>query len=245
VSVPAALVVAVVAAAAAVVLAGCSSSFDQARTLEREGAKAAAPQKGLSIGRANPDVTVADSAVVTDANGSAVVLTLKSTAKEDQRDVPIAIDVRGAKRATVFKNDAPGLEPSLTEMSVVEAGKETDWVNDQVVPSAPPRDVEAKVGAPKSPAATAVPKLTVSGVTLQNDPTSGVLASGRVKNDSTVPQTKLVAYGVARKGAKVVAAGRAVIPKLIPGKTAIFRIYFIGDPRKGKLTVNVPPSSFR
>ena len=230
---------------AAVALAGCSSSFDQAKQLEKEGLKASAPQKGLSIGKENGDVQVVDSATLTDENGSAVVLTLKSTAKEDQLDVPIAIDVLGAKKASVFKNHTPGLEPSLTEMSVVRGGKETDWVNDQVVATDTPKTVETEIGLPRTEASGPLPELTVTGVKLEDDPTSGVLASGTVKNDSKVLQTKLVAYGVARDGKDVVAAGRAVVPKLKPGKSSIFRIYFIGDPRKGELTVNVPPSTFR
>lgn len=235
-----------VALLAAVALAGCSSSFDQAKQLEKEGQKASAPQKGLTIAKANPDVKVTDSAVITDENGSAVVLTLKSTAKDDELNVPVAIDVQGKKKVSVFKNDTAGLEPSLVGMSVVAGGGETDWVNDQVVPDDTPQDVEAKVGLPKTPSPSGpLPALTVSGVKLENDPTSGVLASGTVKNDSQVLQTKLVAYGVTRDGGKVVAAGRAVVPKLKPGKSSIFRIYFIGDPRKGKLTVNVPPSTFK
>ena len=44
-------------------------------------------------------------------------------------------------------------------------------------------------------------------------------------------QRKLVIYGVARKGGSVVAAGRAQIKRLKPGKRARYKIFFIGNPR--------------
>lgn len=231
------------AALAAIALAGCSSSFAQNDRLEKEGLGASKAQQGLSVTKENPDVSVADTASVTDENGTAIVVTLKSRAKDDQVNVPVGVDVVDAKGTSVFKNDTPGLEPSLVEMPVVPPG-ETDWVNDQVQPSGTPAKVKAEVGLPKAKAPTKLPTLTVSGVKLETDPTSGILASGTVKNDSTVDQTKLVAFGVARDGRKVVAAGRAVLPKLKAGKSGIFRIFFIGDPRKGKLAVHIPPSTF-
>ncbi len=231
------------AALATLALAGCSSSFEQNDKLEKSSLGASKAQKGLSVTKENPDVKVADTATITDENGSAVVITLKSTAKGSQINVPIAIDVLGAKKTSVFKNDTPGLEPSLVEMPLVEPG-ESDWVNDQVQPDDVPKSVEATVGLPKQPAPASIPKLTVTPAALETDPTSGILAKGTVTNDSQVEQRKLVAFGVVRDGNKVVAAGRAVVQKLKPGKKAIFRIFFIGDPRKGKLTVTVPPSTF-
>jgi hypothetical protein len=228
---------------AAVALGGCESSFEQSARLEKQGGVSQS-EKGLSISDKNNDVTVADTELVTDENGTAVVVSLKSTAKSEQVNVPIALDVLDKQKASVFKNDTPGLEPSLTEADVVPPG-DSEWVNDQIQAAGEPATAKATVGEPKQAPPAELPKLTVSDVKIQNDATSGVLASGKVTNESKVEQTKLVISGIARDGKKLVAAGRAVLPKLKPGKSGVFRIFFIGDPRKGKLTVLAPPSTFK
>jgi len=234
----------VVVMLAATILTGCSSSFEQSRKLEAEGSDALAGQKGVAVNRSSKDLDVTGTAVIHDENGAAAVVTLRSSAKTDQVDAPIAIDVVDRKGTSVFKNDTPGLEPSLTHVPVVRPGETFDWVNDQVQAAGTPAKVKARVGnPPKAAPGTPLPKLTVSGVRLENDATSGVLATGTIRNDSKVLQVKLVAFGVVRDGDKVVAAGRAGLPKLKPGKDLPFRMFFIGDPRKGKLTISVPPST--
>jgi hypothetical protein len=52
-------------------------------------------------------------------------------------------------------------------------------------------------------------------------------------------------FAVALKGDKVVAAGRALVPKVLPGdpaKKPRFRLYFIGDPKGAKIDVTVAPN---
>ena len=53
---------------------------------------------------------------------------------------------------------------------------------------------------------------------------------------------ELMIYAVARDGKRIVAAGRGQVPKLKPGAKAPFAVYFIGDPRAGKLTLAAPPT---
>jgi hypothetical protein len=229
---------------ASLAIAGCSSSFEQSKKLEAEGSNALAGQKGVTVGKDNPDIKVTDTATVTDENGSAVVVSMRNTGKTTQVNLPIAIDVLGKDRKSVFKNNTPGLEPSLAHVALIEPGKTFDWVNDQVQPAGTPAKVRATIGpAPKPAPPGALPEITFSGVHLTNDATSGILATGTIHNGSKLLQTQLVAYGVVRDGGKVVAAGRAELQKLKPGKDGTFRMFFIGDPRKGKLQVTVPPST--
>ena len=80
---------------------------------------------------------------------------------------------------------------------------------------------------------------------LENDPTSGISAVGRVTNRSSILQRKLVLYCVARRGARIVAAGRGGIDRLKPGKSARYTIFFIGNPKGARLTVAAPPTTLR
>ena len=52
----------------------------------------------------------------------------------------------------------------------------------------------------------------------------------------------LFVYAVAKKGAKVVAAGRGAVELIKPGKTKRYTIFFIGDPRGAQITLSAPPT---
>jgi hypothetical protein len=85
----------------------------------------------------------------------------------------------------------------------------------------------------------------VSGVRLEPDPGGAITAVGRVVVASPIPQDRLAIYATARRGGRVVAAGRAVVPLLKPGpKGARFTIFFVGDPRGARLHVDAPTVSF-
>jgi hypothetical protein len=226
---------------AVVALAGCTSTQEKARQLAEGGAEAFTAA-GLKVAKANPDVKVVDTAVLTDQNGSAAVVVMKARGKRAAAKLPVAIDVQGADGKSVFRNDAPGLEPSLTSVAAAAPGQTITWVNDQVAAAGTPAKVVARVGMPGGKAPRAVPKLTVSGVKVV-DEAAGAAARGRVRNRSKVDQRELVLYGVARKGGEIVAAGRAQVRRVKPGGRASFRMYFIGDPRGADLTISVPPTS--
>jgi hypothetical protein len=81
-------------------------------------------------------------------------------------------------------------------------------------------------------------------VHLERDPIDGVTAVGRIVNASSIPQQRLVIFATARRGARIVAAGRAVVPVLRPGaKGARFTLFFVGDPKGAKLRVQAPAVS--
>ena len=98
--------------------------------------------------------------------------------------------------------------------------QEFDWVNDQVLAPDRPRDVKVKVGKGRAVDAADLPRVTLTRPRLQQDPVSGTAATGFAANRSKVELRKLVVFAVARKGSKVVAAGRAQINRLLPGKRA-------------------------
>ena len=236
-----ALLLALIGAAAA--LAGCQSTQSKSAELEQAAAKIA-NRKGLEVRRANPDVKVLGTSLLQSNYGVAVAVELRNESGEGMRNVPISIDVLDAKGKTVFQNNAPGLEQGLISYPVIEPGETVTWVNDQILATGKPKEVKVKVGNAEALPGD-LPEVEVSEPKLEVDPVSGIEATGTVLNKSTIPQDTLILYAVARKGGKVVAAGRGVIDRLkANGKPASYHIFFIGDPKGADVTVAAPPTTF-
>jgi hypothetical protein len=223
-------------------LAGCESTQATSARLQRSGVKQLAAAKGLVVGKQNADVRVVGAAVVHDANGAAVVVTLRNRSPRPLASVPIAIDVRGAGGKGVYKNDTPGLDPSLVSVTALPARGEIVWVDDQVTPTATPTSVRARIGETHGSPPARLPQIELTAPQLSTDPVTGVEAVGVVRNRSRLEQRRLVVFCVARRGARVVAAGRAIVARLAPGTHAEYHVFFIGDPRGARLTIAAPPT---
>jgi hypothetical protein len=228
------------AAAALLLLAGCESTIDQAKKIAKNG-KVAFEQHGLTVTAIDRQIRVVRTAVISDASGTAVVVELRNSGPRAIIDAPIAINVSDREGRSIFRNNLPGLEEDLDHVPLLLPGQVFDWVNDQVLPNGTPARVAARVGTgPHAPAS--LPKIEVSGVTLTDDPVSGYAASGHVFNASHLPQVNLVLFAIARRAGRIVAAGRAILPRLAPDKSAIFHAYFTGNPNRAQLSVLAPPS---
>jgi len=201
-------------------------------------------QTGLTIAKVNPDVKVEQSAVVQDPNGVAAVVHVKNTGST-QVAVPVAITVSDAAGKKLYANDAAGLDPSLVSLPVIAAGQEAYWVNNQILVAGKAKDIKAEVGAAKAGAPADLPKITLADVTVGHDE-DGTYAKGTVRNESPIEQRRLTVSCVALEGAKVLAAGRAVIERLPAAAAATkptpFTVFFIGDPKHAKLTCSAPPT---
>jgi outer membrane murein-binding lipoprotein Lpp len=232
------------AACVALALAGCESTQTKSARLAAKAGDLKA-QHGLKITRVSRDVKATRSAVLTDANGTAVVVALRNTSKRTLAQVPLAIDVRGRAGKSVFRNDDPGLARALTSASALLPGQELLWVNDQVIATGKGVKVKAKVGVARGKAPPRLPHVALTPPTFETDPTSGTLAVGKATNTSQVEQRELVIFAVARKGGRIVAAGRGAIEKLKPGGTATYQVFFIGNPKGARVTLAAPPTTFR
>jgi hypothetical protein len=236
------LPLAIALAGVALVVTGCESTQDKSAKIAAE-LGPVKQEKGLKISQQSKDVEVVSSTLLTDQNGSAVVVRLRNESSQDLVGVPIAIDVLDAKGKSVYRNDIPGIEPALAAVPFIPAGGETEWVHDQVLAAGKPTKVEVKVGEGGEPFAGEQPKITVSDPKIEGDPYSGLLAGGNVENESGEDLERLLLYAVATKGGKVVAAGRGAIeplkakPKPIP-----YNIYFIGDPKGAEVKVSQFPT---
>lgn len=232
---------AVALAGVALVVTGCESTQDQSARIAAE-LGPVKQEKGLTITRESKDVKVLETTLLTDEVGTAVVVELRNNSGKDLIDVPIAIDVLDAKGKSVYTNTTPGLEPALTVVPFIAAEGEVAWVNDQVLAAGKPAKVEVKVGASEEAFTGEQPEISVSPPQLKGDPFTGVAATGEVVNESGEDIQRLLLYGVARQGGRIVAAGRGAIEPFKAGaKPAPYDIFFIGDPRGAEVTVTEFP----
>lgn len=224
-------------------LSACQSTQSRSAELEDENATVLLEEEGVTVTKEDPDIEVASTTVLSEAEGNAVVVELHNDSNENLVDVPISIDVLDAKGRSVYKNDAPGLEQALVAVPFVPARGDAVWVNDQVLAVGKPVSAEVKVGVGGVPFTGEQPEIDVSKPKLEGDPTSGIVADGDVVNRTGEDQNRFLLYGIARQGGKVVAAGRSAIEHLKPEtKKVPYNIYFIGDPRGAELSLYEYPT---
>ena len=122
---------------------------------------------------------------------------------------------------------------------------EATWVDDQVPAAGGPASVSAVVGEAPS-AGGALPQIEVQGVhASEESATGGAGIAGTVRNRSTVTQLNLVVYGLARRGGRIVAAGRAVLPEVAAGASVPFQAFLVGKPNGAELEASAPPTTLR
>jgi hypothetical protein len=235
---------AAVALVLAALVAGCESTQSKSARLAANAPDTLAEGKGVIVKKQNPDVKVVSTSTLKDKNGEAVVVHLRSTGNEPLANLPITVRLADKAGKPVYTNTDPGLEEALAHVAFLRPGQELFWVNDQVVSTGTPAQARTLVGDGKAVAGES-PRVEVQGVELEDDPVSGISATGRVMNRSQVLQRRLPVFVVARRGEDVVAAGRAIVEKVKPGKSAPFTVFFIGDPRDARLTVAPLPSTLK
>jgi hypothetical protein len=206
-------------------------------------AKKLVNQKGLTVATVNPDVAVGATTIVQDRNGIAAVVELRNTGKAAQAGLPVSIAVTDASGKRLYRNDVAGLEDSLVSMALLAKGEDAFWVNNQITASGKPAKIQARVGAAKGKVPAQVPSFAISGVSLESD-SGSVFAKGTIVNRSKVAQKRLTIFAVARKGAKIVAAGRGMLDALpaAGAKPTKFTVFFIGNPKGAKLSFSAPPT---
>ena len=129
-------------------------------------------------------------------------------------------------------------------MALVRSGGEAYWVDNQILGNGAPKKLDVKVGRAKGAAPSSIPQITLSKVRFDKDVSGPFVTRRHHATTASVLQRRLTVFCVARKGGKIVAAGRAVVDKLAPAPTPKpirFSVYFIGNPTGAKLSFSVPP----
>lgn len=226
----------------AVSLAGCETTAEKSAKLEKAAKRIApATQQGLSIAHESSIVKVRSATLVRGSESTAVVLTLHNSSARAIRDVPISISLRDAHGASVYTNGTPGLAKTLTSLALLPAHGDGVWIDDQI-PSTSAKRLTTKVGE-GTPVSGSLPRLAIREAQLAKDPSGTATAEGTIANPSHTDQSEVVIYALARKGSRVVAAGRAVLASLAPGASAPFEVFFIGTPAGTQLELSAPPTA--
>lgn len=237
------IAVAALALLAVAGLSACQSTQDKSAELEAKGGTQLLSEEGLEIKRENPDVKVTSTALLSNAEGNAVVVGLHNDSGQNLTEVPILIEVLNSKGKSFYKNDIPGIEPALAAVPYIPAHGDAEWVDDQVLGAGKPKSVKVKVGTGGGAYSGAIPDIEVSQPKIEGDPVSGISATGNVVNKTGTDQRRLLLYAVARKGGRVVAAGRGAIEHLKPERKALkYTIFFIGDPSGADLKLSEFPA---
>lgn len=230
-------------ALAALVAAGCQSTQDKSREIAGDlGPAQSIGEKGLKITEQSTEVEVVSTALLSDEYGTVVVVELENASEQTLTDVPIAIDVLDKSGKSVYRNDIPGIEPALASMPLIAPGASAFWVHNQILATGTPEEVEVEVGASETTLTGELPELEVSEPEVKGDPVSGVAAIGTVTNNTEATQERVLLYGVARDGDEIVAAGRAAIENLKPGRRRPYDVFFIGDPEGAEVEVTSFPT---
>jgi hypothetical protein len=203
--------------------------------------------QGVSVSKESPSIKVLQSTLVRSHESTAVVVALRNISTHALENAPIEVTVRDAHGAILYQNNASGLERSLTTVSLLQPGRETIWVDDQVPTTGSPSSASALVGE-AAQASGSVPQLSVAGAHLSAEAGAEATLSGMVANHSQVAQQNLVVYAVARRASKIVAAGRAVLPEVTAstnaGTNVPFQIYFVGNPSDAQIQTSAPATTF-
>jgi hypothetical protein len=235
--------VAAIAVLAAAGLSACESTADKSARIAAAGKQAMQAPATVKI-QHNAAVRVSRAVVVRGADGAvAAAVQVRNVGARAQRDVPVLIDVRDARGASLYKNDAVGLQPALQRLATLRGRRSAWWVNDQVTVASAPKSVRARVGS--APVAGRIPNVGVTGVRFEGDSTGRYL-TGTVVNPSRRVLRNVPIFAVALKGSRVVAAGRALVPKLPAAgspKKVVFRLFFVGKPRGARIAVTVAPNA--
>jgi hypothetical protein len=218
------------------------STEEKSAEIEKHAKHQKLAMQGVSVSKESPHVEVTASTVIHSSVGTAVVVELQNTSSHTIENAPIEIAVRDTKGSVLFQNNQPGAERGLTTVSLLQPGKRTVWVDDQVQTTGAPASAIARVGE-GTRASVGAPRMSVSG-THPTEEGGEAGAAGNVTNGSKVAQQHLVVYAVARRAGKIVAAGRAGIPEVAANATMPFQVYFIGDPTRAQIEASAPPTTF-
>jgi hypothetical protein len=193
----------------------------------------------VQISRPSTLVKVLSVTVVHGSEAAAVAVTVRNESGRALRELPLAVKVRSGSGQMLYENDGAGLESALASIPFLAGHATLTWVDDQVPANGEPTSATAEVGEGHTTVG-AVPALTVSGLHPIEDPTNGAGAGGTILNRSATAQTNLPVFVLARRGGRIVAAARAVIPSLAAGASAPFQAFLIGEPHGATLQADAP-----
>lgn len=237
-------------AATAGALSGCASTQQKSARAQVIASRTLLGREQLRVTRRDSRVEVRSVATVRDAHRVAFVVRLRNRSAEPVNDLPVAVGVRPTAGRRRLFNGRPGLPYWQTHGPAIAPGASATLV--VVVDSdRPPRGTPfATVGRTdrRPTVAATLPAIEVGA----RADAAGPADTGRrvktvvaeIRNRSDVPQYGLEIYAVARRGGRVVAAGRVPLAHLGSNARATASVPLIGDPRGARIRLSTSPTLF-
>ena len=220
------------------VLSGCATTQDANQRASIQADRTLASRKALVLHGTERDVRVVSTTVLNGKNGSAVVAVLRNRGSRPVNDLPIEVGPEGGDPVNArpnvpyFQSHAPAIAP----------GDRATWVYVSKDPLGSNRAF-VRVGAHPTP-----PLTTTAGQVSELDAGGkgdGSSVRAEVTNDTGIPQYDLDVYAVARKGGRLVAAGRANLEHLGVTNSAHLTLPVIGDAKGAEVQIFAPQTLFQ
>jgi hypothetical protein len=220
-----------------VALSGCATTQDANRRASIQADRTLASRKALELRGIDRNVQVVSTTVLNGKDGSAVVAVLRNRGDRPVNDLPIEVGPQGGDPVNVrpnvpyFQSHAPAIAP----------GHQATWVYVSRDPLGSNRAF-VRVGARPTPPLTTTDHVTELQTGGKGD---GSSVQAVVTNDTGVPQYDLDVYAVARKGGRLVAAGRANLEHLGVTNSAHLTLPMIGDAKRARVQIFAPQTLFQ
>jgi len=211
----------------ALVLSGCVTTQQRNERYKLRADRTLAGRRPLLVRRPGSDVRIGHVTALRGADGSAVAVELENRSGHALSDVPISVGV-GRTRL----NARGGLDFFQTHVAAIGAGARVTWVftTRRRIPRGRPFAVAGD--AARAPAT--LPRIDVA-------PAAG---GALVRSRTDVPQYGLPVYALARRGGRLVAAGRATVAQLGSSRSATVGLRMVGAPRGAHIQLEALPTIF-
>jgi hypothetical protein len=242
-------------------LAGCATTQQQSARLKVRAERLLASARPVFVAHAGPQVAVLATALLRGHGSSAaIVVRLRNRTRALVSDLPLTVGLRDPAGCVRALNRRAGLPYLQTHAPALAPGATAIWVfpfhargalrggplarvgGVATLPARAAGDAArasaGTAGGGATRAADALPRVTA---TVTGPPRDGRVAV-TVANDSGVPQYDLDVYALARRGRRLVAAGRASLAHLGTGARRTISIRLIGDLRGARVAVTAPPT---
>jgi hypothetical protein len=248
---PAAVATTAVLAGAAV-LAGCSTTQQEAARLQLNAARIRASEQPTVVTVPGQAVDVTRVARLVAGSGTAFVVQVRNSGPQPVSDLPISVGVRVPSKRPIYVNRQSPAEFSYfaAHLPLVAAGATLTWVytTDRRLPAhARPFALVGGTPSNTAPRATPLPVIRASAVTPASaaSVTGGSPLAVSLRNLSSVPQYQLQIYAVAERAGRYVAAGSFTVPHLGSNATRTLKLPILGPIDHARLQIEAAPTIFQ
>jgi hypothetical protein len=229
------------------VVAGCSTTQQEATRLQLNSARIRASEVPTRVTVAGHTVQVTRLALVPGRSGTAFVVQIHNPGTRAVSDLPISVGVRaGHKRRflnarsqsefSYYEAHLPAIAPDATLTWVYATGQ-------RLPTHARPFAAVGAVPSLASPRTARLPVIRASA----SPPTAQGSAAGSpltiaLHNETSIPQYQLQIYAYAEHGNRYVAAGNVTVPHLGSQAHQTAKLALLGDPTNARLEVEALPT---